>query len=981
MKIFYLVFALIIAASACPAQDSKPINYVNPMIGTGGHGHTFPGATAPFGMVQLSPDTRLDGWDGCSAYHNSDSVVYGFSHTHLSGTGCSDYGDILLMPVAGRVKLNNSEYSSPFSHKNEIAKAGYYSVKLDKYNILAELTATKRVGVHRYTFSGDGERNLLIDLIHRDIVLNSRLQQLNDSVIVGFRHSKAWADNQMLFFAIKFSEKLEDFVIYNDKVTTYCFGKGINGVSTDTTKEGTKLQAVCTFKGKGNKPLEVYVALSAVSSENALMNLEAEMANMNFDKAKEQVQIEWNKELSKIIVEGKNENDKVKFYTALYHCMTQPNLYSDINGEYRGTDHKVHKADFDYYTVFSLWDTYRAYHPLMTIIDQKRTNNWIKTFQKQYDDGGILPVWELSGNETYCMIGYHSVPVIADAIMKGIGNFDKESIFKAMKGSAMKDHLGLKEYREYNFVPGDLEHESVSKTLEYCFDDWCISQVAKKLGKSEDYTTFNKRSQFYKNVFDPKTKFMRARFNGGWYKPFTPTEVNNNYTEGNSWQYSFYAPQDLNTLMDMYGGRKAFYTRLDEMFTTKAKVSGREQADLTGLIGQYAHGNEPSHHIAYLFNYVNNPNRTQELVRKIMNELYTTEPDGLTGNEDCGQMSAWFVMSAMGIYQVCPGDTNYILGSPLFDKVTINLENGKNFVINAKNNTEKNVYVQSAALNGKKYTHSYLSHFDIMRGGEFTLEMGAGRSHFAVTDKDCPKSRMENSIVLSPTIDAENKLFKGKAMIELNATQDNSVIFYTLDNTIPSEKTGIKYSKPFEIDKACTIKAVSFVNGKSSPVVSGEFVQVQTDKKIKLLSKYDKQYDANGDEGIIDGLRGNKNFRLGGWQGYQDQDFAAIVELEKPRDIKELALGCLQDTRSWIVYPTEVEFFVSNDGKEYKSVGTTKTEYKADNYTEAVEDFTVKCNVKAKYIKVVAKNFGTLPEWHLGAGGKAYIFVDEIIIK
>lgn len=979
MKIFYYLFALTIAFNVSIAQDNKPINYVNPMIGTGGHGHTFPGATAPFGMVQLSPDTRLDGWDGCSAYHHSDSVVYGFSHTHLSGTGCSDYGDILLMPVSGHVSLKNSEYSSPFSHKSEIAKAGYYSVKLDKYNILAELTATKRVGVHRYTFNSDGERNLLIDLIHRDIVLNSKLEQLNDSVIVGFRHSKAWAENQMLFFAIKFSSKMKDFSINNDAINKIFKNDPPKTNFNVKTLEASNLQAVVSF-GDINS-LEVYVALSAVSSENALMNLEAEMANMNFDKAKEQVQTEWNKELSKIIVEGKNENDKVKFYTALYHCMTQPNLYSDVNGEYRGTDKKVHKADFDYYTVFSLWDTYRAYHPLMTIIDQKRTNNWIKTFQKQFDDGGILPVWELSSNETYCMIGYHSVPVIADAIMKGIGDFDKESIFKAMKGSAMKDHLGLKEYREFNFIPGDLEHESVSKTLEYSFDDWCISQVAKKLGKTEDYTTFNKRAQFYKNVFDPKTKFMRARFNGGWYKPFTPTEVNNNYTEGNSWQYSFYAPQDVNTLMDMYGGRKLFYTRLDEMFTTEDKLSGRDQADLTGLIGQYAHGNEPSHHIAYLFNYVNNPNRTQELVRQIMNDLYTTEPDGYSGNEDCGQMSAWFVMSAMGIYQVCPGDTNYILGSPLFDKVTINLENGKNFVINAKDNSEKNVYVQSAALNGQKYTRSYLSHFDIMRGGEFTLQMGAGRSHFAVTDKDCPKSRIQNSIVLSPIINSENKLFKGKAKIDISAMQSNSVIYYTLDNSTPSRTNGTKYSAPFEIDRACTIKAMAEVGGESSPVVSGEFVKIQTDKKVKLISKYDKQYDANGDAGIIDGLRGNKNFRLGGWQGYQNQDFSAIVELKQAKAIKEITIGCLQDTRSWIVFPTEVEFFVSNDGKKYKSVGTTKTEYKADNYDVSVEDFTVKCNVNAKYIKVIAKNFGKLPEWHLGAGGKAYIFVDEIIIK
>lgn len=478
--IFFLSLSIGFAGSA------NLCKYVNPFIGTGGHGHTFPGATAPFGMVQLSSDTHFGGWDGCSAYHYGDSLTFGFSHTHLSGTGCSDYGDILLMPFVGKVSYDSQKSASHFSHSNEKAEPGYYSVKLDNGNIFAELTSSPRCGVHRYTYPKGMSAGIMLDLVPRDVVLSSGLTRINDSVFVGHRHSRAWADNQMLFFAMKFSKIPTSFEVVHDSIFS----------PFRDTLQNTK---AAFYFGNIDK-VEVIVALSAVSEDNALANLRAETSGLNFDKIRKNTHDAWNKELSKIIVETKNDSDKVKFYTALYHCCIQPNLYSDVDGSFRGTDLKIHKADHNYYTVFSLWDTFRAYHPLMTLINQKRTNDWIKTFLLEYKYGGMLPIWELSGNETFCMIGYHSVPVIADAVMKNIGDFSLDECLTAMKASANRDYLGLKEYREFGYVPGDYEHESVSRTLEYAYDDWCISKVAQRLNKSDDYANFTKRAQSWKNV-------------------------------------------------------------------------------------------------------------------------------------------------------------------------------------------------------------------------------------------------------------------------------------------------------------------------------------------------------------------------------------------------------------------------------------------------------------------------------------------------
>ncbi|HEX7411530.1 MAG TPA: GH92 family glycosyl hydrolase, partial [Bacteroidales bacterium] len=566
-----LISGMLAIMTLAQAQERTPGDYVNPMIGTGGHGHTYPGAVVPFGMVQLSPDTRLDGWDGCSGYHYSDSIIYGFSHTHLNGTGCSDYGDILLIPTTGEVIMNNGAngkpgYSSRFKHNSEHAEPGYYSVFLEKPGVIAELTATSRVGFHSYTFPESTQANIIIDLVHRDEVIASSLRIISNTEVEGMRRSKAWAEDQHVYFVARFSKPFSTSGIAVDDIIKI-------GLKNAT---GKHLKAYFQFKTSAGEKILVKVGISSVSTDGARKNLDSEVPGWDFAKVRAGARDIWNQALSRIKVSGGTDDQKTVFYTALYHTMINPVMASDVDGNYRGRDLKVHNAEgYNQYTVFSLWDTYRAYHPLMTIIDQKRTTDFIKTFLAQYDQGGLLPVWELSGNETNCMIGYHSVSVIADAYIKGIRGFDAAKALEAMKKSANQDKLGLSYYRTIGFIPSEHEHESVSKSLEYAYDDWCIAQMAQSLGKMEDYKEFIKRGQNYKNVFDPQTGFMRARYNGGWYSPFTPGEVNFNYTEANSWQYSFACPQDIDGLITLQGGKDKLAAKLDALFTADTRTSGR----------------------------------------------------------------------------------------------------------------------------------------------------------------------------------------------------------------------------------------------------------------------------------------------------------------------------------------------------------------------------------------------------------------------
>lgn len=958
----------------------KWTRYVDPFIGTGGHGHTFPGATMPFGMVQLSPDTRLTGWDSCGGYHYSDKIIYGFSHTHLSGTGIPDYADILLMPTVGVVSLEamtdgetDKGYASRFSHQHETAEPGYYSVRLDDGPIQAELTATSRVGMHRYSFPSEANANLILDLTHRDVVLDSHLRIVDERHVEGYRRSTGWARDQIVYFVAEFSQAFSGF------------GIAIDNEIEPAKKEGRGKNVKAFFKfTPGRQPIIVKVALSAVSIDGARQNLAAELPGWDFDAVKRAAANAWDRELGKIEVTGGTDAQRKNFYTALYHTMIAPNLFTDVDGQFRGMDARPHRAQgFTNYTVFSLWDTFRATHPLYTIIDQKRTADYVNTFLAHYEHGGRLPVWELAGNETDTMIGYHAVPVMVDAAVKGVPGFDRERAFAAMKHSAELKHFGLSAYTEHGYISLEDDRESVSKTLEYAYDDWCIAEMARLLGKTDDYQRYIRRAQFYRNVIDTNSGFARPRTNGGWLSPFDPREVNFNFTEANSWQYSFFVPQDISGLIELMGGEKKFARKLDQLFTADSKTTGREQADITGLIGQYAHGNEPSHHMAYLYNYAGQPWKTQQRVRQILDQFYSPTPDGLIGNEDCGQMSAWYVLSAAGFYSVTPGQPIYAVGTPLFPELRFNLENGKTFVIKARGVSARNFYIQSATLDGEPFRRSYLFHRELMAGGELIFQMGPRPNvKWGSRISDLPTSSISaDRIVPAPVIEGGANAFKQRAEVRLKTLGHGPRIHFTTDGSDPLP-TSPAYEKPLEIASTTTVKAIALNRvGEKSLTTTAIFRRIPHDWSIKILTAYSPQYTGGGDHALIDGVRGNTNFHVA-WQGYWGHDFIAVVDLGRPQEVKKLGAGFLQDIGSWIWMPRHVEFEVSSDGQTFTPVASITNEIPDKSYAAVVRDFVQRiAPQRARFVRIKAHNYGPIPDWHAGHGGQSWIFIDEIVIE
>lgn len=975
MKKLTLYFAFFILNFSVSAQRDYT-SLINPFIGTGGHGHTYPGASMPFGMMQLSPDTRGADWDGSSGYHYSDSIIYGFSHTHLSGTGIPDYCDVLFMPFVGDVKWDSKEYRSSFAHKNEKASPGYYEVLLGKGNIKAQLTTSVRSGMHQYTFPQIAkEGSILIDLKWRDEVLESSIEKISDYELRGLRRSRSWAQNQHLYFYIKFEKPIKEFIVYND-------GK----ISSDSKTEGKNLKLAVRFNLSTDRILRAKVGISGVSTDGAKRNLDSEIKDWNFERLRTTAKTAWNKQLSKIDIKGGTKDQQTVFYTALYHTFLVPNIYQDVDGQYRGTDLKIHRSsNTTNYSVFSLWDTYRAYNPLMTIINQRRMFDWISTFLFQYKYGGMLPVWELSGNETFCMIGYHSVPVIVDAYQKGIRGFDEKLMLQAMRSYAESDRFGLNFYRESGFVSNDKEHESASKTLEYAYDDWCIAQFAKLTGNDSVYKQYIQRAQYYKNLFDPSTHNMRGKIQAMWYSPFDPKEINNFFTEGNSWQYSFAAPQDIETLIQLHGGKEAFASKLNELFTTSSQTTGRQQSDVTGLIGQYAHGNEPSHHMAYLFNYVGMPWRTQELIHKICTEFYTNDPNGLIGNEDCGQMSAWYILSSMGFYPVCPGNGEYVLGTPLFDEVTITLENGKKFVIRKRQTSnvkrENAFYVQSTKLNGKPSTKSYLLHTDVMKGGmlEFTVSNQPSKT-WGVNENDLPHSKiMDEPIVAVPYFSADNNKFKYSMEVHVKDVDTKAKVYVNFADTVINIPAAA-YSF-LDLKHTTQLSAFAEKDGQKSKEVNQKFFKIPSDKSITVLSKVHPMYTGGGPEALIDSLEGTANWRTGEWQSYFNQDFEAIIDLQKTRPVNHVGIHVLQDVSPWILYPREVIFYTSDDGKNFVEVTRVQNKIVQEMGPTQTQELGADVNLQARYIKVKAVSGGRLPQWHESAGSPSHIFIDEVIVR
>lgn len=709
--------------------NNQPVEYVDPLIGSGGHGHVFVGTSVPHGMIQLGPDNLSMGWDWCSGYHDSDSTIIGFAHTHLSGTGIADLGDILFMPLTGVPKLSKGTpehlingYVSTFDKRNQIVRPGYYSVLLNKYNIKAELTSTERVGFHKYSYPEGEKAFVLIDLNEgvksleaRKGTVSSGFRLINDSTIAGYRISDEWAKDHRVYFTSIFSRPILKCEVYKEELL-------MDSVSVS----GKDVKAILRF-ADDKAPLLVKTGISYVSEQGAANNIISELPGWDFETVKNTAADKWNQSLSKIEFQSKDPSVMKIFYTSLYHTLIAPSLFSDADGRYRGADGKIYRADgFTPFTVFSLWDTYRAVHPLYTLIDNN-VSDYANTLLAINDQQKSMPVWSLVGNETNCMVGIHSIPVVVDACLKGF-SVDKERAFQAVRRIKSMDENGLKYVRENGYIPADKELWSVARGLEYAIDDYSVAQLANALNKEDEYKTFLERSKNYKNYFDRASGFMRGKMsNGLWrsnFDPFHSVHMEDDYIEGNAWQYTWLVPHDVQGLITQFGGKEKFLNKLDSLFVVSSELNEGASVDISGMIGQYAHGNEPSHHILYLYPYAGEQWKTAGLVRKVFNQFYKTTPDGLIGNEDCGQMSAWYIFSALGFYPVNPVNGVFVFGSPLADSAKINLNNGKIFEIVAENNSPENIYIQSVTLNNKAYTNSYITYTDIMKGGRLTFIMG-----------------------------------------------------------------------------------------------------------------------------------------------------------------------------------------------------------------------------------------------------------------
>ena len=793
-KLTLLLLAL--AALGCSPRSADPVDYVNPFIGTGFHGHTYPGATTPFGMVQLSPDTRSGNWDACAGYHYSDTTIDGFSHTHLSGTGCADLADILFHPTTREIVIHDGEcVLQPyfFSHDDERASCGYYAVTLPDVNIGVELTAAPRTGVHRYTFTGKGPRQVIVDLLHtvtEEKIDLCELRRTAPGELAGMRRTQGWVPNQYVFFAARFSEPFADVQLLGDK------------------------QAVLTF-APDVRTLTIAVGLSSVSVENARMNSLAEVPELDFDAVHARAVGQWRKALGDIVVEGGSRDEMTNFYTAQYHTKLTPNLMSDVNGEYRRHDQTVARMPEgeSYYSTFSLWDTFRAWNPLQTLVDTALVNDMIRSMLDMYDSTGELPIWPLASGETGTMIGYHAVSVIADAYLKGIRGYDADKALEAMIRSSNINKKGSDYYTVQGYIPSNIKRESVSCTLEYAYDDWAIARMAQAMGRDDVFGEYARRALNYVNVFDGSTCFFRGRqSDGNWSAPFEEFATGRDYTEATPWHYRFFVPHDVNGLIQLFGSREAFIREMDRLFTLESDEMQLDVSDVTGLMGQYAHGNEPSHHMAYLYNYVGQPWKTQELTRRLLHEMYAPTPEGIIGNEDCGQMSAWYVFSSLGFYPVCPGSNEFALTAPQFPKAVVRLANGRTLTVTA-DNPRRSVYIASVTLDGKPIDRNYITYDELMQGGELHFALRPRPDYERGTDDAAaPHSLTRGEAVSIPYTTQNVSLFAEPLAVALATTTAGAEIRYTLDGSEPTEASAL-YAAPVPVDRSLTLKAKGFKPG------------------------------------------------------------------------------------------------------------------------------------------------------------------------
>ncbi|MEP7195028.1 MAG: GH92 family glycosyl hydrolase [Saprospiraceae bacterium] len=954
--IIRILVLIVFSMSTLFAQVTQ---FVNPMIGTGGHGHTFPGPTLPFGMVQLSPDTRIEGWDACSGYHYSDSSILGFSHTHLSGTGIADYCDVLIMPgtqvISSQMDLEKITTASRFNKSSENAKAGYYEVYLQDPRIKVRLTTSLRTGIHEYTFESKNNNWVMIDLAHRDKIIHAQFSETKKIQITGQRLSSSWAREQHIYFSILFSEEIKEFFYSKDSLKLFCM--------FDKIKEN-KLLVQCS--------------ISSVDELGAKNNLQKEYVN-NFNKAVKSSDIQWNKMLSRIEVKDNkvsNPNQKIIFYTALYHALIHPSLFQDVDGRYRGMDHIIHMGDVLHprYTVFSLWDTYRAAHPLYQLVYPEYNLDFARTFMGQYRECGRLAVWELSGNETYCMIGNHSIPVLVNAFLNQGNNnaLDKTEVIHAIESTFKKGYPNIQDFTN-GFISMEDGAESVSKTLENSLDYGAYRMLKESNQKEE---------KFYQNLYNPTTGFFQAKQNQRFSKDFDPTEVNFNYTEANAWQYLFGAHHDIEGIIECFnrsagiqksGVRrnkifnvKILEEKLDSLFGTSSNMSGRVQSDITGLIGQYAHGNEPSHHVSYLYNYCNRNDKTQNRVKEIIEKFYTNKPNGLCGNEDCGQMSAWYVFSCLGFYPVNPISSYYQPGLPQFESIEIKIPEKKKIEINASNPGHKK-WVSQLLINGIDQHNE----FKISAGDKLTFNYDS--KDYLQIEKIVGKP---NTFSPLPYINSGQQVFEDSTLVSF-MNFSKSELEYSTDS---SQRKILNYASPICIKEAGPL----WFRNKSIPEgkwLKSEFVKKPNGYAISVNQKYDKQYSGGSDNALCDGIEGSLDFRDGKWQGYWGRDLEIYIKIVEPAKANLLSIRFLQDQGSWILLPSEISVYGSEDEINYNKIDLLVNDI-SQNTNSAIDHIFNFSKINGfKFIMLKVKNGGKLPPWHLAAGEDSWIFMDELKIK
>lgn len=921
---------------------------MNPFIGTGGHGHCFPGATFPFGMMQLSPDTRTEGWDACSGYHYTDQSILGFSHTHLSGTGVPDYCDLLLMPgnYTGDFNFDGNkipEFSSDFNKGTEYAEPGYYRVYLNRYGIHAEVTVGQRTGMHRYHFKDKSSACILVNLKHRDPLLAAGFKSIGKHFVSGFRLSSSWAKEQHLYFTLKFDKPIAAFELSKDS-----------------------LYLLLHFEMGESKSLITHSAISAVDVEGAERNLESEFNGFQFDLMKQNTQKVWTKFLSRIKIKEKNPDKRTVFYTSLYHCLIHPSLYQDVDSRYRGMDLGIHTTQKDdHYTVFSLWDTYRSTHPLYQLVYPEYNSKFIRTFLRQHKESGHLPVWELAANETWCMIGNHSIPVIANAFAHQVYDFDTSFAKHAIRESLLgKAYSGLDHMRQ-GFISAQDESESVSKTIENCVD----IAAAQSIG-AISLAEFSARA--YWNLYNPSSGFFEARSNQSFNPAFDPKEVNFHFTEANAFQYQFGAHHDINGLIRLFNSKNSnqnenssFEKKLDRVFQENSLMTGRVQSDITGLIGQYAHGNEPSHHMAYLYNYISRGDKARYYIDQIKSEFYKNAPDGLIGNEDCGQMSSWYVWSALGFYPVNPFNAMLDAGMPSFSKTEIFIPGKKRIQI--KSNALNTIKPSCELIkNGLKCS----SMLKLQPGDRINFNFNSGT--FPKTSSNPSEIEELKDAFLLPYIKSGSEVFRDSIQIEL-ASLNNAPMEYRIQGNHES----FIYSKPIILYESCTIE---FRHAKATNQwLTARFHKKSENMDIKILTEYANQYSASGKEALIDGLTGSLDFRDGYWQGFQGMNMELILHLKNSDSINQIDIRFLQDQKSWILFPAQIELYSSDDGMDFQRIDLIQTNMEKNTQEALIKIFSFPLKVKSNYYKIIAVNPGKMPDWHIGSGGDSWIFCDEII--